>query len=247
MTSSVPAKFEKWLPLIEQLEAAKNDTAAEELAVARFVEAGDAAISALVKYAESKVISHWIRPATLNVLNQTGKPLTHEAIQFALGIAMDANAPGWPEAQEMLTSAGDAALPEIRETLRWYYDVERNQILGLGELYVLLEMMPLDVLVPLLPELLHLFSIGVPDYGVDHLALLPLGKIGSPDADAALPIIERKLKQDTRSRIHHQCLEALPHFSSESVRPLLPSIKPYLSHEDPKIAALAADLVTRLT
>lgn len=231
--------------LIEELDRAKTPDE-EDKVISGLAEVGSSAIPGLLQWMRSRPPRASRRETVMRVLQRMGYPANRSELPFVVAIAADTNSPGWDTALEILKGLGEIALPEIRKALSLYVKDLDEYGCDIQGLCILLEQMGAPVIDPLLPELLHLLEIGTDDNFVDEYALWPLRKIGSPKADAVIPLLHDRIVSNHRECIRRASIEALQDFDPSVVRPLVPILRECLSDESEAIRTSARQVLDAL-
>jgi HEAT repeat protein len=129
-----------------------------------------------------------------------------------------------------------------------YYieDIEESAYYTQGICQFIEEKMKPELRISLLPELLQLLKLGTDENCVDEYALWALRKIGSPQADAVIPILREKILSQRKEYIRCKAIEALADFDPSVVRPLIPVLQDCLQDDSQKIRDSARKILTWL-
>ena len=234
--------------LIDVIYATKSQAEAEQLKaslVEEFVKDSDQAIDDLFVYIKTAPLTRWSL-TVMQVLQEIGFPADHKALPIIVDMAGDINSKGYDIAFEMTKAFGALALPDIKNGLQHYAQDCDEYSLMIQGYCVLMEQLGSPIIDPLLPDLLHLLEIGTDQNFVYEYALWPIRKIGSPQADAALPIMRKKMMSISNERVRKVSLEALQDFEPSVVRPFMPILQECLLDQSEVVQANAQMILKRI-
>jgi len=203
---------------------------------------GDQALPCLIgALSMKKYAPAW--PLLIQIIQIIG---THASIDDAipplLRFLKDSNKPIYEVAYKSLLTMGDVVLYNARDILAycWSDDV------WIQEVCVLLTNMNTVHLDMLVPEILHLFEIGTDENCLDEHVIDLLCKIGSPKANAVVPLLQEKILSRNRESIRHASIEALQYFDPSIIRPLIPLLRECLSDPSEAIRSSAKKVLEAL-
>jgi hypothetical protein len=228
---------------IKNLQEAKSADDVDKV-IDALVQIGQPAIPELLQYAKSPERRRWI--LVMRIVQKMGYPANKSAMPFIVSQASNLNSPNWNIALSMLKEIGEPAIPEVRDTLSFYSqdcDEYHPEIQGLC---TLLEQMGSPVIDSLVSDLLYLLETGTDENFVDEYALWPLRKIGSPKANAAVPLLRDKILSRRKPHIRQVSIEALQDFDPSIVRTLVPILCDCLADDSPAIRASASKILSVL-
>jgi hypothetical protein len=124
----------------------------------------------------------------VRVIREIGYPANAAAIPSLLKRLQDLNWPGSCEAMDELLEIGAPVIPHLRTVLREHWDDD----MWIWNIHSLLLRMEPALAAELVPELLHILQAEQPDnpdWDANWAMIEPLGHVGSPAADPAIPIL----------------------------------------------------------
>jgi len=233
--------------LIHELDGAKSPE--DKLKPTKqLAQIGEPAVPELLRYtiSPSVNISRARQNAVIKVLLFMGYPANRSAIPYMVSQASNMNSSGWEDVLEALENIGEPVIPAVRQALKFYAKDLNEYSIEIQGLCLLLEQMGMPAIEPLAPDLLQILVAGTDENHVDEYALRPLRKIGSPKADAAIPILEKIIAGQRRNYIRKVAINALEDFDPSAVRRLVPILKQYLSDEAEKVRESARKILKDL-
>jgi hypothetical protein len=229
--------------LIENLQEAKSADEVDKV-IDAFVQIGQPAIPELLQYVKSPERRRWI--LVMRIVQKMGYPANKSAMPFIVSQVSNLNSPNWSIALSMLKEIGEPAIAEVRDALHFYSqdcDEYHPEIQGLC---TLLEKMGSPVIDSLVPDLLYLLETGTDENFVDEYALWPLRKIGSPRANAVVPLLRDKILSRRNPHIRQVSIEALQDFDPSIVQPLVPILRDCLADNSSAIRTGASRILSIL-
>jgi len=229
--------------VMKDLDLARSADQVSE-AINALAEFGELAVPALIEYGRSPDRRRWT--LVMRALQQMGYPSNGSALPYIVGQVSNINSPAWDLTLSMLKAIGEPAIPHVRKSLEFYSnDLDRygDAIQGLC---VLLEQLGSPTIDPLAPELLRLLEAGTGENPVDLYAIGPLRRIGSPKADAAIPLLANKIHSTRSGRIRRECIEALEDFDASVIRPLVPILRERLDEDSEELRSSARRILDLL-
>jgi hypothetical protein len=233
--------------LIQELDAAKCPEVWVDVAH-RIAQIGEPAVPELLRYVISPSINitRGRRYMVNKVLLFMGYPANRSAIHFMVSQVSWSNSPGWDDTLETLINIGEPVIPAVRQALRFYRRDLYEYSIEIQGLCVLLENLDVPVIEPLVPDLLQLLEAGTDVNHADEYVLWPLRKIGSPRADAAIPILGKIIASQRREHTRKVAIEALKDFDPDAVRPLVPILKRCMGGESERLRESARKILAGL-
>jgi HEAT repeat protein len=214
----------------------------------RLAQIGEPAVPELLHYVISPSPNRITgrRYKAIKVLQLMGYPANRSAIHFMVSQVSWINSPGWDDSLEVMKNIGEPVIPAVRQALKLYKKDLHEYSIEIKGLCVLLEQMSKRAIAPLVPDLLYLLVNGTDENRTDEYALWPLRKIGSPKADAAIPILGEIIASKRKEYIRNIAIEALHDFAPATIIPLIPVLRQCLDDESEKVRESARKILTGL-
>jgi len=204
--------IEKLLSLEQAETIEAQDRISREIAML-----GEKAIPHLVSFTRRLPMKFSRLETVTHIIDLMDYPKNRDGIPFLIDVIANINHPGWETAVSTLKKIGDPIIPGIKKTINYCLkdpDEYSPQIQGLCDFIELLEP---DMIRQLIHDLLLLLEVGTDSNFVDYYALHPLIKIGSPDAELALPFIEMIIISERSEFLRAFSIRALRHFDPKIV------------------------------
>jgi HEAT repeat protein len=206
----------------------------QERAIRRLVQLGSAVLVYLLPILRRPEKKRWHN--IVQVIRRIGYPANAPAIPALLEHLQDINWPGAFAAVDTLAEIGEPIIPHVREVLREHGN---DEMWMLGISYLLERMDPV-LIAPLTPELLHLLEVGSEENGLDEAVMVPLGRIGSPAEDAAIPLLcARAVDRNRREELRVQAIQTLKQFKPPAVETAIPPLCQCLDDPSPQVREAA--------
>ena len=186
------------------------------------------------------------RYKAIKVLQMMGYPANRSAIHFMVSQVSWMNSPGWDDSLEVMKNIGEPVIPAVRQAMNLYKKDVSEYSIEIKGVCVLLEQMSKRAIAPLVPDLLYLLENGTDANRVDEYALWPLRKIGSPKADAAIPVLREIITSNRKEYIRSIAILALQDFGLSAVFPLIPVLRQCLDDESEKVRQSACKILASL-
>jgi len=231
----------------EQIEALKCALRIEDIdqAVDELARHGENAMPGLLEATKAIPAMKLLRRRFIKAIRKIGYPANASAIALLVCTAADVNSPSNGLAVETLKEIGAPAVPQIRQTLLFNANGECQDAAAVDSLCGLMAALGSPVIDPLLPELLDLLRRQ--DSWFDLAAIAPLGVIGSPNANAAIPILQEKfLDQSRLLAVRKAAIEVLDKFDPLTVRPLAGDLRVCASEQPEPIRTSAQKILSWL-
>jgi hypothetical protein len=209
-------------------------------------ELGDSAVPSLLQYTRELYRKPGKYIGVLNILRMIGYPANRGAIPFMVTHASRINASGWEIAIEVLKEIGEPIIPEVHAAFEFYVRDVYNYRIEIQGLCILLEQMSSSKIDAILPDLLLLLEFGTDENHVDEYALAVIRKIGSPEADVAIPYLGKIISSRREKRIRKKSIDALTNFDISAIRFLRPILEKCLSDPEDEIHHSAKSVLNRL-
>jgi HEAT repeat protein len=175
----------------------------------------------------------------VRVIREIGYPESAPAIDWLVHQLQDVNWPGTMEGMEILIEIGAPVVPYLRRVMQ-DFAADGWWMAGICRM---LERMDRIVIRPLVPELLRLLELGTDENELDWEAIGPLAQIGSPEADAAIPLLCSRIVDQTRHpELRRLAAAALGEFRAPAIIPAILCLRQALKDpaEEVRIAASAS-------
>ncbi len=185
---------------------------------------GEEIIPWVLEYAH--IPPHYLKSlSVLEILDAFGYPANKQGLPFISSVIANLNNIGWEKAFEMGKRIGEPIIPEIREGVKFCFR-DPEYYCGLIEGFCqFLEEVDPKYSAMALPELLEILRKGTDENPIDEYAMWPLGKIGSPQADPAIPLLIGIVTDRERSsRTKADAIKTLQSFRRESLKPYIPRL-----------------------
>lgn len=180
-----------------------------------------------LKFSRLEIIAH--------IVDLMGYPANRNGIPFLLDVIANINHPGWEIAASALNKIGEPILPDVRKALQYYLQNPEEYQYQIQGLCVFFELQSPGLIKLFIPDLLILLENGTDTNFVDLYALYPLIKIGSPDADLALPYIQKIIISDRSDHLRAFSIKALRHFDPKIVSAYIQIVEECLEEESIQI------------
>ena len=231
----------------EQIEILRCAQAADDIdhAVDALAKHGECAMPCLLEATKAIPASKMLRSRFIQAIRKIGYPSNCTALPILVCTAANINAPSNVLAIETLKEIGTPAIPQIRETLRFYSHGECQDAPAVDSLCSLLAVLGSPVIDTLLPELLELLERE--DSWFDLAAIAPLGVIGSPKANDAVRILQRKILDGSKTQgVRKAAIDVLDKFDPLAVRPVAGALRTCLSDKSEPIRSSAKKMLAWL-
>jgi HEAT repeat protein len=186
------------------------------------------------------------RYKAIKVLQMMGYPANRSAIHFMVSQVSWINSPGWDDSLEVMKNIGEPVIPAVRQALKLYKKDLYEYSIEIKGICLLLEQMSKRAIAPLVPDLLYLLENGTDENRADEFALWPLRKIGSPKADAAIPVLGEIIASQRKEATRNTAIQALGDFAVSAVLSLIPVLRRCLDDESEKVRRSARRILDSL-
>jgi HEAT repeat protein len=215
-------------PLLEQL--INDQSERQQEAIQELIALGEHALPCLIGALEmSKYQQAW--PRIMHIIQQIGGPKSLDVIPVLLRFLKDSNKPPYEPAFETLRQMGERVVNSVHDILVYCWS-DDSWIQGVCALLEEIDSVDLDVL---LSGLLHLLEIGTDENCLDEYAIGPLRKIGSPKADAAIPLLIERIDSRRSEDIRMAAMEALTSFDLQTAQDAIPTLQAVLADPSERI------------
>jgi len=192
----------------------------QEEATRALIALGERAIPCLIGALEmSDYQQAW--PRIMQIIQQIGGPKSRSAVPVLLTFLKDGNKPYYGPAFQTLLQMGESVVINAHDILTYCWS-DDSWVQGVCVLLERMDSIRLDML---LSALLNLLRIGTDENCLDESAIGPLCKIGSPKADAAIPLLIEKIDSSRGDDIRLAAMEALPRFDPQAVQVAVPVLQ----------------------
>lgn len=167
-------------------------------------------------------------PVIIQIIQEIGSPINSTAIPALMRCLQDSHKPHYSLAYSTLLQMDQWHVVYSAHDILTYWWSDESWVQGVCNL---LAEPPIDSsrLEMLLPSLFHLLRIGSDENCLDESALGPLCKIGSPQADPALPLLAEKIASQRVEEVRLAVIEALLSFSAQAAMTTVPALQAALS------------------